>query len=765
MAGQDYRLLPLALSMLGGAAAALHFGASGSRAVGPLLLAVGIALIGARRRRVRDGQREDESGGGGRAGERATPGLLAACLVGVTSGWWVACEHVSHATDEAIVAAAEAGKHARLRGTVTARPRTLGETCVNEVRPLSLEAGGSSLPVSPRLRIRVWKGDCAALVGQEVAVAGTLRASTAAERTAASINARQVEISGEGTPLARMVSAVDRALAERLEGLPSHARGLVPGVALGDTAKISSDLEVAMRLTQLTHLIAVSGGHVSILLAIVVVLVGRRNVLVTAGLACLLVCGLVVLVGPEASVMRAVGMAAVVFAALARGRSTQAVASLSIAIIAVTAIDPWLATSYGFLLSASATLGIVVFGGPLADHLTSRVPRMPRLLAEALAIPLAAQLSCLPVLALFTDTGSVWGVLANALVAPVVAPLTVSGLGAAVLAPFAPVLASILLVPAAMCTWWIDRVALTLAHWPGSGISLLATAAACLALLAVMIALRKRAVALVTLALLAFGAWSQRGQGADIPDDWDIVQCDVGQGAGLLVRVHGLTAMVDVGPEGDRAARCLRSAGVKRVDILVLTHAHSDHIGGIPAVLEEAEVGEVWVSPNMAPRANEQWLSGQLKERGIEPVTVHRGYEALGTDGQTALHVLWPRADAPQGDEEANAQSIALRVDIPGGLLAMGDQDESAQSRFASQVADVRVMLVSHHGSADQSRRLAANTDPDIALISVGENTYGHPSKKVMDMYAAADIYDTLACGTIVVRGSEVTSQCDGPVG
>ena len=223
--------------------------------------------------------------------------------------------------------------------------------------------------------------------------------------------------------------------------------------------------------------------------------------------------------------------------------------------------------------------------------------------------------------------------------------------------------------------------------------------------------------------------------------------------------------MVDAGPPGEAASRCVRAAGVGSIDLLVLTHAHSDHIGGVPGVLDAADVGEVWVSPNMDPRVNGAWLDKHLTRRGITAKTVAEGEERRGRDGATAVRVLWPRGDAPPGDAEANAQSIAVRVEIPGGLLVMGDQPASSQSRFASAVEPARVMVVAHHGSADQSARLARNARPSIALVSVGENSYGHPSARMLQMYAPADLYTTRACGTIVVRGSEVTSRCERPVG
>ena len=221
--------------------------------------------------------------------------------------------------------------------------------------------------------------------------------------------------------------------------------------------------------------------------------------------------------------------------------------------------------------------------------------------------------------------------------------------------------------------------------------------------------------------------------------------------------------MVDVGPQGQAAAECVEAAGVKKIDILILTHGHSDHIGGLPGVFKVAQVEKVWVSPNMDPEGNRQWLETELKKNGQLPTAVSQGM--VDDSEAPRVRVLWPRANAPMGAEQANAQSIAVRIDIPGGMLVTGDQGRESQERFVREVEPVRIAVVPHHGSSDQSERLARAANAEIALISVGENSYGHPSRRAFELYSSADVYDTKACGTIVVAGSDVTSRCEEPRG
>ncbi len=789
---QDFRLLPLALASLLGSSVGLHLSVGFWHTTALLLLVVIAMLSLAARCGPNERRLAKRSGGEARSGWFHA---LLICL-GFLGALGAASLHGAIAHPERVTQLAEVGATIELSGQVDSRieyrPTPWGEpSCQGDVRVFELDrrvpvsahaiAPDTARKVTPPrggTMMTVHGLPCEALEGQRVWLKGKLAASDAGEQVAARVYARVTRLSGPGDRGARVVRDIDRHLSALLTDRPAHVQGLLPGVALGDDSRVSAELAAAMRLTQLTHLIAVSGGHVSILTVIVVAVVGRRWRVLSATLCLFTVYGLVLLVGPQASVLRAVAMSLVVLAALGWGRTTQAIAALSLAVICVCLVDPWLATSYGFLLSASATAGIVIAGTPLAEHLAGS---MPSSLAQAVAVPLAAQISCTPILMLFSDAGSIWGVCANALVAPVVAPLTVSGLAAALASPVLPSVASWLLVPAQMATWWIDLIARALASWPGSGIPLIWAGAFCLLMLVLLLCVRSPIRAVVVLLLAAGLAW-WIVRSHDVPmvrPDWVIVQCDVGQGSALVARSAATSIMIDVGPPGSAAADCLRQAGIEHLNVLVLSHSHTDHVGGLPEVLDAVGVDHIWMSPNPDPIANTQWVHSQLRTRELEWSNVLAGQSLWsdGTqshedtprmDGNELARVLWPRTENTRVGE-ANAQSIALYLNVAGGVLVLSDLTGDSQDRLvhdpkvADMMANANTVVVAHHGSADQSSRLAERVTPRIALISVGENSYGHPSSRALELYGDSLIYDTARCGPISLgpRG-EMTSGCEG---
>ena len=241
----------------------------------------------------------------------------------------------------------------------------------------------------------------------------------------------------------------------------------MPGAAIGDVSRVPQDLVAAMRTVGLTHITAVSGSHFALLGGAVLALTGAlalpRGLRSLIGVAVLT--GLVLLVHPQPSVVRAAVMGAVGCLGLVVGRRSSAVPALATAVVVLLVVDPWLSRSAGFALSVLATGGIVL----MAARLTSLLQHvLPRWLAIAVSVPVAAQAVCAPVLVLLDPAVSVYAVPANVLAAPALVPATLLGVATTVVAPWWPAAATGLATGAGGATWWVASVARTGAALPGA---------------------------------------------------------------------------------------------------------------------------------------------------------------------------------------------------------------------------------------------------------------------------------------------------------
>ena len=250
--------------------------------------------------------------------------------------------------------------------------------------------------------------------------------------------------------------------------LGADAPELVIGVVLGDDTGLEAATTKNMRASNLTHLTAVSGEHVALVLAATLTLCGPLPVRLKTLIGLLTLVGLVLLVQPSGSVLRAAAMGSVQLVGLSAGRQASALPAWAAGAIVLLLIDPWQACDWGFALSIAATGGLIMLAPGLERQL-GRV--MPTFFAQLTAIPLAAQLACGPLLIALNPHISMWGVVANMLAAPVVAVVTYTGLAATALATLLPSLAQLLVLPALWGCAWLECIAHFFAHLPGAQVN------------------------------------------------------------------------------------------------------------------------------------------------------------------------------------------------------------------------------------------------------------------------------------------------------
>lgn len=587
-------------------------------------------------------------------------------------------------------------------------------------------------------------------IGARLSLTGTLQVAEAGDDRAFLLFPRGTPVVVDGPPwYLHWGDAMRARFLAAASALPGDGGDLLAGLAIGDTTAVSTELGAAMRAASLTHLTAVSGANCAIVIGLVM-LAGAaagipRGVRIAASGVVLI--AFVILVTPEPSVLRAAVMAVLVLAALASGRPAQGLPILALAVLGLLVADPWLARSYGFVLSVLATAGLLLFAPPIARALQRWVPRW---LALVVAVPLAAQLACQPVIILLNASLPTYGVVANMLAEPAAPIATVVGLAACVALVTVPPLGELLCAVAWLPAAWIAAVARFFAHaplaqlpWPGGlpGVAL-AVAVSAIALCALRWRWALAALALVLVVYAGVAGGSRLAQQLGRPADWQIAGCEVGQGDAFLVRSAGETMLIDTGPDPAPLAACLADLGIDRLDLVVLTHWDQDHVGGAAVVTGRADRVLVGPADGDAERIITELLrGGAVVEQASKGLT--------GSLGALDWSVGWPPRRLA-GLEPGNGASLTVEVDGADGCLSavfLGDLGESAQRRL-SPLGRVDVVKVAHHGSSDQSEELYRELGATVGLIGVGAgNGYGHPTDRLLEILARV--------GTVVERTDE----------
>ncbi|SNY82809.1 competence protein ComEC, partial [Nocardia amikacinitolerans] len=505
--------------------------------------------------------------------------------------------------------------------------------------------------------------------------------------------------------------------------LPEDAAGLIPALVLGDTSGLPEPVREDFKTAGLQHLCVVSGANFTILLTVVLFVVrtltlGPRAA-ATAATAALVM--FVVVARPDPSVLRAAAMGAITLLALVTGRRKQALPALCAAVIGLLLVWPELAVNAGFALSVLATAGLILLAPSWADWLRAR--GWWRLPAEVVAVSAAAFTVTVPIMVALTGRISVVAILANVLVAPVIAPLTVVGaLGAACASVWPPV-AELVLRCAGPPLWWLLTVAERTAALPGATITvpggsiggLTAAAFVLVAVSALRIALVRRITVVIVLSstavLLPVRLWNPGWP----PSDWVLAACDIGQGDGLALSVgRGTAIVIDVGPDPRTMRTCLDRLRIHHIALLALTHPHADHIGGLTGAIHGRTVTAIAIAPGeldhaatpthpaakgierqSSPRdkpipakVSEPETAHPLPERIVpRTIPINREAQPLVMPGRRCDEATLRGGEV--GGEASCRAEVALRGDEVGGGASCaeaapgGDEIGGAASRYA----------------------------------------------------------------------------------
>ncbi|HET7328838.1 MAG TPA: DNA internalization-related competence protein ComEC/Rec2 [Nocardioidaceae bacterium] len=666
-----------------------------------------------------------------------------------------------------------------VRSDPVAREGPYGQMVLVELRLERVSARGRTVEVRSPVLVIADTGWLSVQSGQRVRLGGRLGAADGRDLAAVLFARGPPKVVQQPSVVASAVNDLRQGLRDSVSGLPPAERSLVPALVVGDDRDMPEQVAEDFRATGLTHLLAVSGANLTLLLGFLLPVVRLAGVrgrgLAWTGLGAVVF--FVLLARPDPSVLRAAAMGAVAMAGLSAGGRRRGTRALCVAVLVLVLVDPWLARSVGFLLSVLATAAIVILAPGWRDALARW---MPRWLAEALSIPAAAQLACTPVIVAISGQVSVVAVAANLLAAPAVGPATVLGLVAALVSVVSDQAASVVGWLAGRAAWWIVTVAEQGAALPGAAVPWPTTASAVaivtlLCLGGALVAPRVLAHRTGCLALVAVTGVVIVQPAAGLgwpPKGWVLAMCDVGQGDAVVLNAgSGAAVVVDTGPDPELVDRCLDRLEVERVPLVVLTHLHADHAGGLPGVFDGRQVAEVEIGPLRTPPQQFRAVRAVAAEHGAAVREAQHG-EARSV-GPLSWQVLAPAdasesAAAPEPDRwhaaesaEENDASIVMRVEATGlSILLTGDIEPAAQQTLLAAAADldVDVLKVPHHGSPNQDPAFFAAASPAVSLISVGaDNDYGHPAADTLDLLrdVGSHVLRTDQDGMVVVVASD----------
>lgn len=630
-----------------------------------------------------------------------------------------------------------------LRSDPVRSPGRFGSTVWAEADVVDLTAQGRRFQLEVPVLLVLPASSAAISRGTTLRVAGSLRPSDRPERAAVLAARRDPEMLASPSMLTAIGNRLRHAIRVAVAEQSPAPRALVPALVDGEDGGLSPQIVEDFRTTGMTHLLAVSGTNLTLIVGFLLVLARWAGVRARGliGVGILGVGGFLLLAGAEPSVLRAAAMGVIALIGLGNGGRQRGVRALGVGVLVLIVIDPTLARSIGFALSVAATAAILL----LVPRWREALGRwLPRWLAEAIAVPLAAQLACTPLVAAISGQVSLVAVAANVLAAPLVAPATVFGLVAGLVALVWTSAGQLLVMPAGWAATGLVAIAEHAAAlpvpalgWSGSAGALVTLTVFCVGVAAVMHRLLIRRWATVSVAGFLAAAmlvplptpgWPAAG--------WVMVACAVGQGDALVLRVAEHSAVVvDAGPDPRLIDRCLRRLAIRVVPAVVLTHFHADHLDGLSGVVKGRRVGQILTSPRADPLPGAEAVQRLAKRIGVPVRAVVPGESAdLG-----ALHwqVLAPfDLDYPDSDSAPNDASVVMLVQVSGvRILLMGDQERPSQAALRRQFPDLRadVLKVAHHGSSKQDADLIESLGVRVALISVGtDNDYGHPAASTL---------------------------------
>jgi len=551
------------------------------------------------------------------------------------------------------------------------------------------------------------------------------------------------------------------------------AAGFIESLLTGERELLSEQSAADLQESGLFHITAVSGLHCGFFIALVRKLLCNRRRL-TAFLGYPLLVLYAMMVGGSFSVIRACVMVGLLLLSEVVDREADAATSLSAALLLILLGNPFAIASVSLQMSFAATAGLLLVSPRMYEALRGsktphpgRLQRLRRALAATAAASIGSMLFTAPLSAYYFNCLSLISPLSNLLVIAAAPALFGSAFLVTLLCAAFPVLSPLACVPELLADY-VLAVARLMADLPGhavyfTGFVLMIWLLYTYGMLALCAVSREggREYVLAAVLSLTMLALARQIPVSEVKDDaLTAIAVDVGQGSAALLASDGAVALVDCGSlysllgPGTAVAHTVRTYGWERIDCLVLTHYHTDHAGGLEELLSRVEIGE-FLLPQLDASEGQSALQQEVLALAAQygvPVSFVEEMREVPL-GRARLTLYPPLSQGNTNEEGLTALCSVGDFD----LLITGDMSSSTEKRLVASwpLPDIEALVVGHHGSkASTSEKLLEAVTPEVGIISVGENNYGHPSYAAMDRmaFAGMTLYRTDLQGNILLQ-------------
>jgi competence protein ComEC len=563
-------------------------------------------------------------------------------------------------------------------------------------------------------------------------------------------------------PLRYLPKVIAHRLEESLsQCIPEETLGYATALTIGDRSLLSDSEKANLKSAGVYHMLALSGMHLSVLVGMLSLLVRRKKHLALLGIpVCILFC---LITGCTPSIVRAAVMECLLLGSYLVRREPDTPTSLSLAALLLTLQNPWCLLNWGLQLSFFSVIGLYLFLSRLQGFFSGEVkgPKLSRRLRQLSVASLSSTISAtaftLPLQALYFGMVSLVSPLGTLLLGGIISLLFGLSLITAVLGIFAPSLGLILGKGADLGFRCIMLVAKLLSRIPfgvmytenlySLGFLIL------LFILLLLLLLRSDIRKWIPIACLG-SAFSLCVLLTLLENTgFRFTVLDVGQGQCLVFQSGSQTVLVDCGGNsgnaGDTAADFLYAQGLSHIDLLILTHYDSDHTNGVTELL-----GRVTVDALLLPEGDpDEDIISAANAQGIDLYTIQ---DTLDISLSACSMQVFPPVLQDQ-DNESCLSLVCQAEDL--SILVTGDMDQYAEAALlmAQDIPDIDILVAGHHGSKTSTSQALLNVAlPEIAVISVGANSYGHPAQETLDRLSSmgAEVYRTDQNGTITFKGA-----------